>query len=236
MKTVSGEIISTRPVSLANASKILLKFVTVDNGASHAISIYLRKASEAFDELNQFHKGLRTSNSDRKSRKSSSLAESFNSSPRETQSEDGESDQRKRGKKKAGDAGGLVEANEDSRRTVEQELANGDGKVVGSEGEKKRHKSKDRKLKDEDGNVVKSIAENGEAKSKDGKTKDDADGEKKMKKKKKKKGGDVSAGMGENGTVEEDRKGGKKRKIEVTGEGREEVGSTEHRSKKKKRT
>lgn len=113
MKTVAGEIISTRPVSLAKASKVLSQFVTVDNGASPAIGIYLQKASEAFDELVQFHKGVRTPNCDRKSRKASSLVESVNIPSQEIETEDAGSNQRKhksKDKKLKGEFGNATDA------------------------------------------------------------------------------------------------------------------------------
>ncbi|OWM67962.1 eukaryotic translation initiation factor 5B [Punica granatum] len=264
MKTVSGKIISTRSVSLAKASKILSKMVTVDNGASSSISIYLRKASDAFDELAQFHKGIKTPKSDRKSRKTSALTESENGPPQEVEPEDAESNRRKRRKKKVGDRddedNGLVT---DLRGTDEQVLVNGDGEFVGSEGQKRKHKSKEKKakdevkekkVKDESGDIVENTIENGgEVKGEDGNSGEAEDKDRRKKKKKeedkKKKGGDVSISLGDNGfaveeredsksefrTVEENRDRGKKRKNEGSGEGREEDGLVEHRSKKKKR-
>lgn len=231
MKTVSGKVISTRPVSLAKASKVLSKFVSVDNGASPAISIYLGKASEAFDELVHFHKVLRNPKSDLKSRKATSLSESVNIPPREVENEDAGSDRRKHREKNACDDG-LVEANEDLG-TVEMESANGD-RFVGMEGEKRKRKIKDKKLKGQGGNAVESMVENGEVMGKDGNSNEVEDADQKKKKKKTKKG-EVSIEIGENGTVEEDKDRGKKRKIEVTRERGEEDGSVEQRSKKKKK-
>ncbi|KAK1410372.1 hypothetical protein QVD17_36908 [Tagetes erecta] len=51
MKTVNGKIVSTKPVSLSKAANILSNFVTSDNGVSQPVTAYLRRASEAFDEL-----------------------------------------------------------------------------------------------------------------------------------------------------------------------------------------
>ncbi|KAI6683820.1 hypothetical protein NL676_029733 [Syzygium grande] len=50
------------------SAKILSKFVTVENGASHAISAYLQRASTAFDELAHLHKELKAPKSERKSK------------------------------------------------------------------------------------------------------------------------------------------------------------------------
>ncbi|KAI3722737.1 hypothetical protein L2E82_33799 [Cichorium intybus] len=54
MKTVSGKIVSTKPVNLSKAANILSNFVTSDNGASQSVSAYLRRASVAFNELVYF--------------------------------------------------------------------------------------------------------------------------------------------------------------------------------------
>ncbi|ESW33003.1 hypothetical protein PHAVU_001G035300 [Phaseolus vulgaris] len=66
MKTISGHCASVKDVSLSKAAKIFSKFVTADNGASHIISAYLRRASDSFSELNQFHKELESSHSHKK--------------------------------------------------------------------------------------------------------------------------------------------------------------------------
>jgi len=66
MKTISGHCASVKDVSLSKASKILSKFVSADNGASHIISAYLRRASASFSELNQIHKELESSHSHKK--------------------------------------------------------------------------------------------------------------------------------------------------------------------------
>ncbi|CAL5352882.1 unnamed protein product [Camellia sinensis] len=66
MKTISGNVTSTKPISLSKASKILSNFVTAETGASHAVSAYLKRASASFNELVQFHKELKASKSDRR--------------------------------------------------------------------------------------------------------------------------------------------------------------------------
>lgn len=203
MKTVSGEIISTSPISLAKASsKVLSKFVTVDDGTSPAIGIYLRKASGAFNVLVQFHKGISAPKCDRKSRKASSSAESVNITPREMETEGARGEQRKHKhrEKKTLDGdngdGGLVEASQDLRRTAKQELANGNGKFLGPKSEKRKRK----KLKGEFGSAKDGIIENGEVNAISNGA-EDVDG-------KKKKRGDVSMRIGEDGTVKEGRRGG----------------------------
>ena len=56
MRTVSGTIVSTKPVNLSKAAKVLSNFVNTENGASQSVSVYLRRASAAFDELVYFKK------------------------------------------------------------------------------------------------------------------------------------------------------------------------------------
>ncbi|CAN0870369.1 hypothetical protein LINGRAHAP2_LOCUS9506 [Linum grandiflorum] len=55
MKTVSGEIASSTPVSLSRAAFILSNFVSADTGASPAVNAYLRRSSSAFDGLLRLH-------------------------------------------------------------------------------------------------------------------------------------------------------------------------------------
>ncbi|RDX68315.1 hypothetical protein CR513_52715, partial [Mucuna pruriens] len=69
MKTISGHCVSEKDISLSKATKILSKFVSADNGASHVINAYLHRASAAFDELKQLHKELEPSHSHKKKHK-----------------------------------------------------------------------------------------------------------------------------------------------------------------------
>ncbi|XP_027938592.1 general transcriptional corepressor trfA-like [Vigna unguiculata] len=69
MKTISGHCASVKDVSLSKAAKILSKFVSAENGASHIISAYLHRASASFSELNQIHKELDPSHSHKKHKK-----------------------------------------------------------------------------------------------------------------------------------------------------------------------
>ncbi|KAI9084679.1 hypothetical protein K1719_033323 [Acacia pycnantha] len=72
MKTISGKPVSEKPISLSKAAKILSKFISAENGASHVINTYLRRASSSFSELNQLHKELKLPCSDRKHKRSRS--------------------------------------------------------------------------------------------------------------------------------------------------------------------
>lgn len=64
MKTVTGKITDSTPVTIAKAASILSKFVSTDTGASQALNAYLRRATAAFDELARLH-----SKSDRRKHK-----------------------------------------------------------------------------------------------------------------------------------------------------------------------
>ncbi|KAK4370396.1 hypothetical protein RND71_009871 [Anisodus tanguticus] len=58
MKTVSGKVTSTTPISLSNAAKSLTKFASSDHGASHAVSVYLHRAANSFNQLVKVHEKL----------------------------------------------------------------------------------------------------------------------------------------------------------------------------------
>ncbi|KAL9413006.1 hypothetical protein AB3S75_041638 [Citrus x aurantiifolia] len=60
MKSVKGQVLSTTPISISKAAKILSKFVYADTSASQAVCAYLRRASASFNELNQLHKELKS--------------------------------------------------------------------------------------------------------------------------------------------------------------------------------
>ncbi|XP_043699264.1 uncharacterized protein LOC122650029 [Telopea speciosissima] len=61
MKTISGINTSSKPHSLSKSASVLHKFINEDPGASQAVSVYLKRASAAFDELVQFHYELKGS-------------------------------------------------------------------------------------------------------------------------------------------------------------------------------
>ena len=67
MKTVTGKITGSTPVTIAKAASILSKFVFSETGASQALNAYLRRATAAFDELSRLH-----SKSDRRKHKKDS--------------------------------------------------------------------------------------------------------------------------------------------------------------------
>ncbi|XAR60512.1 hypothetical protein NMG60_11033925 [Bertholletia excelsa] len=69
MKTISGKVTSTKPISVSKAARVLSNFVNAENGASQAVSVYLGRASAAFNDLVQFHKELKASKLESKQKK-----------------------------------------------------------------------------------------------------------------------------------------------------------------------
>lgn len=85
MKSVSAaEVVSSKPVSLAKASKILSKFVSIDNGASQTVSVYLRSVATSFADLNQFNKDLKSSSSSTSRKNTLNLSHSVSNKKRST--------------------------------------------------------------------------------------------------------------------------------------------------------
>ncbi|KAK3012632.1 hypothetical protein RJ639_008588 [Escallonia herrerae] len=66
MKSISGRVTSSKPISLSKAAETLTNFASSDNGASQAVSTYLKRAAAEFTELAHFHKLLNSSHSGRK--------------------------------------------------------------------------------------------------------------------------------------------------------------------------
>ncbi|KAL0537705.1 hypothetical protein IC582_026690 [Cucumis melo] len=66
MKTVTGSVVSSKPISISKAASTLSSFLSADNGASKALCAYLRRASDSFNELKHLHKELKSSPSVRK--------------------------------------------------------------------------------------------------------------------------------------------------------------------------
>ncbi|XP_012846014.1 PREDICTED: uncharacterized protein LOC105966017 [Erythranthe guttata] len=62
MRKISGQLLSSKPISLSRAAKLISRFAAVDNGSSPVVSLYLQRTADAFNNLVQFHsKRLRTS-------------------------------------------------------------------------------------------------------------------------------------------------------------------------------
>ncbi|CAB4282587.1 unnamed protein product [Prunus armeniaca] len=73
--TVSGTVLSTKPISLSKATSTLSSFVSSDTGASQEFSVYLQRALASFKELKQLHKELKAPRSQRRRSRHRSEAE-----------------------------------------------------------------------------------------------------------------------------------------------------------------
>lgn len=62
MKTVSGKVTSTIPISLSAAAKSVSKFASSNHEASHAVSLYLQRAADSFNHLVKVHQKLNPQN------------------------------------------------------------------------------------------------------------------------------------------------------------------------------
>lgn len=141
MKSVSAQLVSSEPVSLAKASKILSNFVSIDNGASHAVSVYLRRAAVSFADLNQFHKDLKSSSSSSKSRKKHTQIITFDFEQDEPKSKENE----KKVKESEGSLGIEVDKSEGrkkkKRKGDEMDDVSGDFSERSEVSKKKRRKT-----------------------------------------------------------------------------------------------
>ncbi|KAK1280597.1 hypothetical protein QJS04_geneDACA004679 [Acorus gramineus] len=68
MKPVSGFTGSSNSISLKRSSAVLSRFMSSETRTSNEVSAYLRRASDAFEELLDFHDRL-MEGSDRRSRR-----------------------------------------------------------------------------------------------------------------------------------------------------------------------
>ncbi|XP_021714849.1 DNA ligase 1-like [Chenopodium quinoa] len=146
MKTVSGKVLSCKPVSISKAAKVLSKFVSTDNGASPAFAAYLRRASASFSELAQLHKEQKSSGSRhkvKKQRSHSSVTEATVESVL-TQSKDGL----------------LGKESSTSKRKEVRGVNKSEGEAgsIEDDGETKRHRSKNRGEKDEGKHIARGSA------------------------------------------------------------------------------
>lgn len=112
MKAVTGSVTSSRAISLSKAARVLSRFVSTENGASQAVSAYLKRASSSFDELIQFHKNL-------KSRNHSNLNAETERQGRNLEEEIGHfDDQGKRKKKRKRNSLEVVEDEQEEKKKV----------------------------------------------------------------------------------------------------------------------
>ncbi|KAL0409090.1 UNVERIFIED_CONTAM: hypothetical protein Sradi_1843400 [Sesamum radiatum] len=94
MRKISGQVLSTKPVSLARAAKLVSRFAGVDNGSSSAVSLYLQRTAEAFNHLVQFHNKRKTGdleNSPDRKRVQNAQINSLEKNPDGKEAQDGKS-------------------------------------------------------------------------------------------------------------------------------------------------
>ncbi|KAJ6758031.1 DNA TOPOISOMERASE 1-LIKE [Salix koriyanagi] len=158
MKTVTGKITKSTPVTIAKAASILSKFVSTDNGASQALNAYLRRATAAFDELARLH-----SKSDRRKHKRDSAPDQRVEASQSALVNDNE----QRLKLEVKEEEETERSNEVKKEKIEVEV--NEGKVVGKVENKveKKLKKKKKKRKRNSGEVEVEVKE-GEKEGKDG--------------------------------------------------------------------
>ncbi|GFP93989.1 hypothetical protein PHJA_001543300 [Phtheirospermum japonicum] len=66
MRKISGQLISSNPVSLFRAANHINQFAAVDNGSSAAVALYLQRTADAFNHLVRFHKRSKSGDVDRR--------------------------------------------------------------------------------------------------------------------------------------------------------------------------
>ncbi|KAK9061957.1 hypothetical protein SSX86_019141 [Deinandra increscens subsp. villosa] len=158
MKTVTGKIVSTKPVNLSKAAKILSNFVNSDNGASQPVAAYLRRASAAFNELVYFKKHHMLKKSSKEdtltksdmSRRSLEENKKFGQDPvevDESRAREVEGKLRKKEKKKKKTEGSLG-SGENNNIEVESKPSN---ETMSEKNEEKKRKKKKRKNAEADG-------------------------------------------------------------------------------------
>ncbi|KAB2614878.1 oleosin GRP-17-like [Pyrus ussuriensis x Pyrus communis] len=212
MKTVSGIVLSSKPISLSKATSTLSSFVSSDTGASQEFSVYLRRTLASFKELKQLHKELKSPRSERKrSRRHRS----------ETENDDAETV----GENPAQSTGvsevshGLESKPETQRQVVDAQVK-----------KKERKKGEVRKFGEDGGGISERGGEGGEKK-------ETADSVEVLRTKKKKKKRDNVGNSNEDGDRIEKGDGGVKIAERVNGgvEKREPADSVDTQNKKKKR-
>ncbi|KAL2233210.1 protein pxr1 [Sesamum indicum] len=110
MRKISGQVLSTKPVSLARAAKLVSRFAGVDNGSSSAVSLYLQRTAEAFNHLVQFHSKRKTGdleNSPDRKRVQNEQTDGLEKNPYGKEAQDG----KRRGKRERKTETGVAEEN-----------------------------------------------------------------------------------------------------------------------------
>ncbi|KAK2643221.1 hypothetical protein Ddye_024984 [Dipteronia dyeriana] len=220
MKTVSGRVLSTKPISLSKAASILSNFVSAETGASQAVRAYLRRTSISFHELSQLHKELKPN---RKQRTPKSKTATGYENPTRS----------------------AILSQQPSQRELTQEMSRGTGSDFGGESEKKKNKKKRSEIE----NLEESKGETGIEEDGNLGIENERKKKQKKHRKEKEISGDEIANSKEEGDVgiENERKKGKKKKeksksgseigsFEENGDGigNEEKGTMKKKKKKRK--
>ncbi|XP_015582489.2 nucleolar protein 58 [Ricinus communis] len=155
MKTVTGKIVSSNPVSISKAASILSMFVAAETGASQAVAAYLRRATTAFDELVRLHsKPNRKKHKNQKPDASASVelpikevektvkdeGEMIN----EVKEEKSEGERKKKKKERSGEIGKFGKGKMEIR-IKEEERSQAASNLLGEEIERKKDRKKNKK-------------------------------------------------------------------------------------------
>jgi|UniRef100_A0A2N9H0F2 hypothetical protein len=261
MKTVSGKVLSSKPISLKKATSTLSTFVATENGASPVISAYLRRALSAFKELRQHEKDFRapSSGSKRERSKSEILSEVDTVGENPTRSIEVSQAPRHKPKKRhrsessnsigsnptqsAGEFGNFADnGGAESKLKVEAGENPGQGNQhnnVETENDRKKHKKKKKeKVEDGDDNIGNVQIDKGRMGIEEEPESNKKNKDKSKKKKKKNEGGDfenngIEADEGKIGIKEvKKEKESKKRKSKEV----EEKGVDDGKNKKRRKT
>ncbi|KAK3206132.1 hypothetical protein Dsin_020178 [Dipteronia sinensis] len=227
MKTVTGRVLSTKPISLSKAASILSNFVSAETGASQAVCAYLRRTSISFHELSQFHKELKPN---RNSKSKTAAAD-------ENPTRSATSSQRELSRGTWDDVGGESEKKKNKKKRSEIENLEGKGETgieedgnLGIENERKKKQKKHRKEKEISGGEIANWKEDGDVGIEN-------ERKKHKKKKEKSKSGSEIGSFEENGGGIGNEEGMKKKKKRKSGEIEDgiETNSEDLHSKKKKK-
>ncbi|RZC76579.1 hypothetical protein C5167_000679 [Papaver somniferum] len=137
MKTVSGFVLSSEPVSLSKASSILKNFVSSENGASHALRVYVKRTYASLNGLAQYHSNLESGKSERKLKRKPKAEVSENGVLADT----GNNYQEEEVKSVGNTEEGIVktEGKKKKRKKVEEETEDGEERDISRSNKKRKH-------------------------------------------------------------------------------------------------
>ncbi|KAI3897813.1 hypothetical protein MKX03_013719 [Papaver bracteatum] len=137
MKTVSGFVLSSEPVSLSKASSILKNFVSSENGASHALRVYVKRTYASLNGLAQYHSNLESGKSERKLKKKPKVEVIENGLTDTARNYQEEEEVKSVGNTEEG----LVktEGKKKKRKKVEEEMKDGEERDISRSNKKRKH-------------------------------------------------------------------------------------------------